>query len=512
MSRLEAAIATIVIPIDRPFSNFLFAEQNFEGSYPIRRLFSEARSRTCRTLVIEDVPATGVVADENDEIVRLWPDYKPAELKRLSFWKAPFTDIEAVRSIPPEHCFGYAILKHDRLLPRLDRWTIFEAVLSKYEHHHNYIPCGKPFRFLCGVTEFAVRGALYCQQNLLNKACAQVALRSACATYLGDPDVSYSKINSLAFEDGDDFTPWKGFDTPQVPRVLNGLGIPFFDFNYHANSEFRDSFPYQRLLYSGVESGTGGLVAFSMSGPGAGDVAHMIPVFGHTFNEDAWAPHAEGDYFNIGNSISYVPSDSWLTSFVVHDDNYGSDLCVPKGFLRRENAEYAVAFLPRGFGYNGLFAEFAASNYFYSLLPKLVKEENLWLKRLVAYCGKQKLILRVLPVTKSAYIDHLRTVQDWEFHVENPSTLTQLATIKPEKMWIIEVSLPDLFSTNLRKVGEVLLDATRPFSPKPDFDLFVMARFPEVYLFFEKMGSDGQPSFVRVPSDLQSHTELLVAR
>ena len=510
MSRLEAAKSAEVVSLDRPFSNFLFAEQRFQGSFPIRRLFSQARSHTCRTLVVEDVPATGVVDDENQEILRLWPDYKSKGVKRLSFWKTPFTSIEHVRGLSDADCFGYALLKRDICPSRnCDRWSIFEAVVSKYDHHHNYIPCAKPFMFRCGRLDFKVNGVLYCQQNCLNKACAQVALRSACATYLNDPDLSYSKINSLAFTADDDFTPWDGLNTPQVPRVLNGLNIPFFDFDYEANPSLRDPFPYQRILYSGVESGSGALVAFKMSGPGAGNVAHMIPVFGHTFNEDTWAPNAEGDYFNIGNAIRYVPSDSWMNSFVVHDDNYGSDLCIPKAFLRRENADYAVALLPRDFAYNGLFAEFAASDYFYSLLPKLAGVANPWLKRLVQYCVKQKLILRAVPISKTAYIDHLSHIRDWELHCENSETLDHLGTIEPDRMWMIEVSIPDLFSTNLRKIGEVLLDATRPFSAKVDFTLFVLARFPEIYFFFEKMNSDGTPSFVTVPSDFLSHTKLL---
>lgn len=38
---------------------------HFQGSFPIRRLFSQARSRGCKTLVLEKVSPSGAVADEN---------------------------------------------------------------------------------------------------------------------------------------------------------------------------------------------------------------------------------------------------------------------------------------------------------------------------------------------------------------------------------------------------------------------------------------------------------------
>jgi len=235
----------------------------------------------------------------------------------------------------------------------------------------------------------------------------------------------------------------------------------------------------------------------------------MIPCFGHTFNEDTWAPNAEGDYFNIGNSIRYISSDAWLSSFIVHDDNYGSNLCIPKGYLSRENAKYAVALLPKDFKYNGLFAEFAASGYFYSLLKQLADVQNPWMNRLLFYSSVQKLILRTVPIDKKGYLQHLSDIDDWEYQKENPKTLQYLKKIGPEKMWMIELSVPDLFSTNLRKIGELLLDATRPFTPQVDFTLFVLARVPGRYFFFDALDVGGTPRFVTVPSALLSHTGLL---
>ncbi|MFA6286153.1 MAG: hypothetical protein WC661_02115 [Opitutaceae bacterium] len=512
MSRLSHASKIDVVKIERPFSNFKFAEGRFGGGYPIRRLFSQARCRDCKTLVIEDVPAAAAVADENAEILELFPDYQMTGLVRLSFWKVAFTKPEDMAAIDGlKYCVGYALLKRDSCQSRkIDGWHIFESAVVKYDHDHNYNPTSKMVSFRAGPKEFEVPAVLYCQQNGLNKVCAQVGLRSICATYLGNFDLTYRQINDLAFVAPELREPWQGLKALQIPRVLKGLDIPYFEFDYGSNdAALREALPYQRVLYSGIEAGTGGLVAFKMSGPKAGTVGHIIPFFGHTFNEDTWVPNADGEYFKVGEQIRYIPSDSWLSSFIVHDDNFGSNLCIPKSYLKRENAQYVVALLPRGFVYNGLWAEIAASNYFYSLVNEIAGLPNPWLSRLLSYALESKLILRLVPVTQEGYLRHLSELEDWEFEREDSETLRQLKAIKPQHMWMVEVSVPDLFSTNKRKIGELLLDATRPFSEKTDFTLFVLARFPGCYLFFDKLDEQGQPQFIKVKSSIQSHTDVL---
>lgn len=515
MSRLSPANKIEVVDLRRPRSNFLFVEQNFQGSPPIRRFFSQARSRECQTLVMEDVPATGPVAEENQEIHELFPDHRMVALKRLSFWKPLFDKPEAMERLTSEDCFGYALLKYDvSVAHKVDKWHVFEAAIPKYDHGHNFNPCAKPIPFRAGPKEFQITAVLYCQQNGLNKACAQVSLRSLCATYLGDFDLTFRRINDFAFAGVNPRKPWEGLRAFQVPKVLDGLGVPYFEFDYQppANQPFRESFPYQRIVYGGIEAGAGALVAFTMSGPAAGTDGHMIPFFGHTFNEDTWVPNADNEYFNIGNAIRYIPSDSWLSSFIVHDDNFGSNLCIPKAYLRRDLAQYVVALLPRGYIYNGLFAEVAASNYFYSMLAQIAPgaSTNVWINRLITFALNRRLILRLVPVTRERYLQHLQDADDWERNREDSVTLTHLKTVKMSLMWMVELSVPDLFATNKRKIGEILLDATQPFSPKVDFNLLILARLPGSYYFFANQDAQGLPNFATVKSALESHTLLLL--
>jgi hypothetical protein len=516
MSRLAAPSNVEVVSVVRPFSNFDFADDRFQGSFPIRRLFSQARSRDCRTVVLEDIPAAGAVADENGEIKGLFPDHHMQALRRVSFWRSKFKKENKISAQDAGECIGFAILKHDgSASQQVDEWHVFESVVVQYPHQHNFLPCANDFEVRVAGSKFKMRGVLYCQQNGLNKACAQVALRSICATYLNEPNFTYRRINALAFRPGEPFTPGKGLNTRQILRVLDGLKIPYFDIYYPArpaHEKWRAKLPYQKVVYSGVESGSGALLAFTMAGPRASNVGHIVPVFGHTFNEDTWAPNAEGDYFRVGHKIRYIPSEAWLSSLIAHDDNFGSNLCIPKDFIHRKRADFAVALRPRGFEYPGFVAEIVASDYFYSMLPQLDGLPNRWMKRLRDYVSDRKLILRTVPNSRADYLTHLSAMEDWQEKRESPQTVKDIGSMLPERLWIVEVSIPDLFSTNKRKLGELLLDATRPYTGKGDYSFFVLARLPGVYAFFDRLDGRRHTRFLAVRSEIQTHTPVQSVR
>lgn len=130
MSRLAAPSKVEVVSVVRPFSNFDFADDRFQGSFPIRRLFSQARSRDCRTAVLEDIPAAGAVADENGEIKGLFPDHHMQALRRVSFWRSKFKKENEISKQDADECIGFAILKHDASASQqVDEWHVFESVI-----------------------------------------------------------------------------------------------------------------------------------------------------------------------------------------------------------------------------------------------------------------------------------------------------------------------------------------------------------------------------------------------
>lgn len=508
MPRCVAAEDFQIFQIQQPFSTFDFVEQHFQGSHPIRRLFSIARSQGARSLTLERIPATGILADENAEIAERVSDHSSSGCYRVSFWKQR---IEVIEKATDEACIGYAILKHDRSEAcKINDWHVFEAVMRKYPHHHNYVHAKASFSFSIHEVQFSIEGCLYAQQNALNKACAQVALKSLISTYKGEPDIYYRKINELAANDAKAFNPANGLTAKQIAAVLTGFNIPFVDYDYASNNNLMDLVPYRQVVYRGIENGTGALMGFSLKGNEPDPGRHIIPCYGHTFNEDSWAPHADVDYFHVGEEIRYTPSHAWMSSLIVHDDNFGANLCIPAAFIPKEQVQYAVELLPPDFTFSGQDAELIGSNYFYSIVYSLNDMNNLWLKRLFEYMHKGRLILRTVPITFTKYVQSLSTIKDWQGNVENNEIIDYLKTWPNGPCWLVEVSIPEVFSTNKRRIGEILIDGASNPNEKMDGKSFVLARMPGHYIFFNEMDSEG-PNFLNIRSSILSHVPLYSA-
>ncbi len=507
-----------IIPTSSPFSSFQFIEDNFDASHAVHRCFSLARSEGVQTLIVEDIDEAGLILDENQEIPTYVSDHKMTGLKRLSFWKPSFQRKVALKSKKNLDLIGYAILKKDYAPSRnYNQWHIFEAVFSKYPHQHNCVSRVPHNEIKVNGHLFQVNGVLYCQQNTLNKACAHVALRSLLSKRLQAGDIAYSTLNKLAYSiSTDPYNPATGLNVFQMRHILDTLKIPFMDVDYSEseknNPNVRDDFPYQKYLYAGVESGAGALLGFKLTGPKAGNGKHIIPFYGHTFNKDTWAPDADSSYFQIGTNVGYIPSESWTSSFIGHDDNFGPNFCVPRLYVKPEQAEYVVELLNDGLEYGGMQAEALTLTFLYSLLPKLyLYKNNPWIRRLVRDSSIQRVVLRALSVHKHEYLQHLSSISDWDNNMESSIITNMLKTLLPKKIWVIEISVPQLFPANERKLGEVVLNPFIPFDTKKpiNYNHFLFARVPELYFFVKEVVLN-KPEFLSVPSQVKSHTKVLV--
>jgi len=344
--------------------------------------------------------------------------------------------------------------------------------------------------------------------NSLNKACAQVALRSLCSLHVPLGEISYERINKAAATIPGPYDPKEGLSVQRIRAVLQEFGLGFSDIAYsEEDATVRSEFPYQNVIYSGIESGGGALLGFKMATRKTQH--HSIPFFGHTFNMDTWVANATLSYFRVGNRTKYMPSVTWLSSFIGHDDNFGSNFCVPRLFLKPTQVTYALAILPPGVKYDGVRAETIASDYLYSLKKdsNLANSTSAWVKRFYASSDKQEVILRAISISKKDYIKHLLEMEDWQGRRFRRS-IRNLGKFMREHLWMVEISLPELFPINKRKVGEIILDATKMPNPERDYEIFQFARFPSHFFFFLGKEKNGEPTFLHLPSRIKSHTEL----
>ncbi len=513
-----------LISFEQSFSSFIFVEERYgEENFAIRRLFSIARSHGARTLMVEPIEPAGIISDENDEIKRYAADYEMKGLERLSFWRSPLATLGA-NTFPERDCVGYAILKHDAVPSKgYDSWHVFEAVFEKYPDRHNCVPNPMKYSVLLGSGNVSLEGLLYAQQNTLNKACAQVALRSLISRIVLR-DVSYREINDFAQRvPSQNFNPSNGLSVEQIQAVLAGFRIHFRDIDYGStDNEYRDHHPYQKHIYAGVESGAGALLGFHFTGPavrmmesveGRRAPRHIIPFYGHTFNQDTWMPEADMAYFRVGESLGYIPSENWTSSFLGHDDNFGPCFCVPRLYISNYKVDYVAELLKPGIRFGGVQAEVLALSFLYSVLnwvsqtdrfTQIGLPQNTWLQRLVYNAQHQSIILRAVAIDRDEYIRHLSADKDWDQNIEDKSAINLLDG-SPNALWVVEVSIPQLFPANESKLGDIILNGEVALSDGHSSQAaFLIVRLPGCYF-----SAFSGPDFVTVPSRLTSHVPVI---
>lgn len=496
-----------------PFSCFDFIENRFGDYDSIRRVFSLARSTNAQALILETIPPQGIILEENEDILDLYPTYSNDGLLRISFWKKPVNRAD-IASLTNKDLIGYTVIKNDLIKETGSaHWHIFEAVFSKYPHDHNCVPRPKTYHLTVGSCSFEIKGLLFCQQNSLNKACAQVALRSLLSRILPDGDISYRRINELANTVMPGFNPGQGLSVPQIREILTVLGFKFNDVDYsNFDEQQKKELPYQKYAYAGLESGDGALVGFRLAGRELQEEAkHIIPIYGHTFNKDTWAPNADVSYFRIGEGVGYVPSESWTSSFLGHDDNFGPNFCIPRLYIENDKVDYVVEIFRPGILFGGLQSEAIALDLLYSILPNLTSSDNKWVLRLAEWTLRQQVVFRAQALSSTEYVKHLRKLRDWEGNKEDSELCKLFWQELPDYVWAVEISTPQLFPANKRKLGEIVLDATHGLTYEEESagnEVFIFARLPGIYLFGGKV-NNGSLGFTPVPSEIQSHTGLI---
>lgn len=501
--RLCTSSSSRVIPFGDSFSCFDFIEKEFGEDYPsIHRCFSLARSFESKTLVFEELSpcGEGIIYDENTELKTRYPNYSSKRLCRLSFWTKEFISLDDLEPSDEDFLIGYAIVKNDFIPSLKNDYHVFEAVFKKYSHKHNYIRKMPRFRVRVGKYFFYASGAMYAQQNGVSKCCAHVALYTVLANNLTEKEPSFSTmtriVNGLSKQE-------LGLNPDEIRKILDYYGIKYHDISYEPTSpSSKDTVPFNKLIYAGIESGGGALIGFQLSN---GD-GHIIPFFGHTFNKDTWVSEADLFYFKTG-LIEYSPSENWTSSFIGHDDNFGPNLCVPKLYLNSKQVSYVIEVLRPGVTFSGAKAEIIAYQQFYYILRFISEtsassDVNRWTRRVKNVFECHRVVLRTISLKKEDYLEHIRSIKDGDNHIEQKKILDILADYLPSFLWLTEFSLPQLFPANERKVGEIIIDATQKPDDNNSQELFLAARFPQ-YWFFP---SSENGAFLGVPSAFSSHT------
>ena len=490
-------------------------------------------------MVVESLGNPDDLREENEDLKQHSSDFAGSTAQRLSFFKKKFSTKRGLASAKDRDFIGYAILKADSALSFGRSGVIrrvYESVMASSRHDNNFIRGSQDWPCRVDGRQFKVNGYLYAQQNGVTNICAHVALRTAAARFHPAGDMSYREMNQLlGFDQVNKKT--EGLDLQQMVKVLEAAGATCFQADYSQANV--NAPPFQKYLYGSIESGYPAIIIFGTTA--ADGSLHAIPIFGHTFNQDTWVPNAEDSYFKVGEGTKYIPSESWLSMFVAHDDNWGSNYCIPRHYLQPWQTEeptptptpvpptnpvnpnpdengmenfvpsvaHIISTMPKGVKLNPLRAEVIGADFLFTILPQLPAENNPWAQRLLRYANKNQLVLRPYLLDPAEYTTHLAKIKDWHYKSIRSDLVSALKTnLTKERLWMIELSVPELFSANLRKVGEVLVRAEILPTEDRDFGSFVLARLPGYFALFDG-GTPSSPNFQFIPSGAEGHVELI---
>lgn len=511
MSDLRGTLAISspqLVNVSRPFSNFSFIAEKFGFGRPIHRIFSQIRFLEAQTLIIEQIASVGFSADDDLDLKEAGHVLIDEPLIRLGFFTKKFEKIEELSSVEDDDFIGYVILKKTATKSG-PRFKIFESVLKRTKFKNNYIHRMKRYNVNIGGKFFNVAGVIYGQQNGITNVCAHVALRTCLSLAIPAGDFSYRKMNKILSDSGMPFDGG-GLSKEQILKIIESQGIKY----RVLETEVDDiKMPYQAYLYSSIESGYPALLGFSFEFESEGKKEkqyHIIPVFGHTFNQDTWVPNAERSYFKIGKDTRYIPSEAWVSTYICHDDNFGSNFCLPRLYLSSD-ALTVIALRPKEAEYDGIDAEAVALDYLNTLIEKIAEEEKPagWMERLI--WAVQKLggwvVLRASFVSCEEYIEHLKLLKGWDYKTIPQAVIVELSSGLPSYLWIVEISLPEIFSANRRKLGEIVLNATIPLSSGKDLSAFLFARI--LNKVFGLRFEDSKMKLVTLDiAEIDTHTDL----
>lgn len=523
LARSSTSKSYTILSIKQPFSFFDFVDSYSGGLHPLRRLLSQVRLLGGKTMVVEEVGKADDIEEENDDIRKIHPKFTESKSVRLSFFSKPFSTKRGLTSADNKEFIGYAIIKTD-VISSSKKTRIYESVIHPSKRPNNCIRGAQ--KWACSIlnNKFIVNGYLYAQQNNITNVCAHVALRTAAARYHKNGDMSYREMNNIVGIDHVNKKVNKGLTSIEMVKILEAAGANCFVGDF--TGTLRASAPFQKYLYGSIESGFPAIIFFGTTY--SSNSFHAIPVFGHTFNEDTWAPNADFSYFKIGSRTRYVPSESWLSMFIAHDDNWGSNFCIPRRYLHTkrictklgknplpcpmetEGVAYVISTMPKSVKMRPIDAEVIAADYLLTMLPQIPAIQNPWYERLKKYANMDMLVLRPIIITPDDYTRHLYDVRDWNGKNIRRDIIEDLKMyLQDEFYWLIELSIPELFPANRRKVGEILIRAKTSSGQGRNMKNFVIARLPSHFALYESGGSS-KPKYQFIPSGVASHVELYI--
>jgi hypothetical protein len=344
---------------------------------------------------------------------------------------------------------------------------------------NNYYHVGSEIEIVVAGRNFGVEAAYFCQQNGINGVCGHAVTRMALWNIASFPQtITNADINRIVRKLQGRRVGFQrtSFDIAALEAVCKEYGVRIVSYD----CALPDISPYE-YAYLLVESGIPAIIAFvTECEPNGKEMLHVLPVIGHTMNTDEWYPAALDRYKNLsrqglrgGPHPDHLSSVEWVPHLIVHDDLLGPYLCLdscafPTVLHRNEQqipgrVKTVIGLLDKtqDVSEHPFVVQDVAAGFFWGMLPQVLeKVQGPWGKRLREMeWSPTQVVLRTQIITKDHYLEHLKAATDHEGRESGLSQADErlLKTQLDPIMWMTEITIPNLYVVNKRKLGEILL-------------------------------------------------------
>lgn len=479
-------------------SFFELIETIWEGpnDQPFHRFCTLMRKMNALSYVHEELILNQELLDEREMLrINLKSNDVDIIAERLTFFASLPLSLEwgDKKQLPENHILGYAVIVKVMesaqhivtfmlesvvrppsvvFLPQ-DNDIFIEAITNYYLHN------SRSFETILGTHEesrtFSFTGSFFAQQNGLTSVCAHAALRTALNS---SGMLNVKKLTNKYINDSlnlSDCNPRGGLNTEQMKQVVQNLKLHFHIANFLENTTVE----YDHFMYPSLESGFPTILGLEWwDANSKSRSGHVVTVLGHTMNSDRWEPEARRGYGNYP-IIPYIPTSEWCCHYIISDDNYGMYGTLPTETLRNfivptknpnQHVSMAISIVPNNVTLPGYHAEQLAmykANYLVNNVS--LSQDRKWHERMR---GKH-LVCRTLLLAKDDYLEHIRN-HNGKITTEQNEYFDDL----PEYVWVSEVSLPNIFTGNKHKLGDVVICANATAQQHINGESMALAWFP----------------------------------
>lgn len=489
------------------FIHKLWKTQN-SNYLPLHRICTLARKQGAASLIIETAFGVDSVDNEVTYLDKSQGSGGAAEAVKVTFFRE-CDHSHDISKVPEDAVIGQVIFVNYRRPNESDfgKSYVFEAIFhpprlpaasgGSDRLLNNFVRAEKQFDFIARGRTFGLKAIYYCQQNSITHVCAHACLRMALNTISSGQDlVSGESINtSMNIQDPD-----KGLNVKNIVDFIaqSGQGHAIVhDCNGRAAEH------YVSIIASHVQSGHATLLVFTTATQvGSPPEEHVVYVSGYTHNTDEWHPQAIPAYSGPA-SAPYRQSSLWIDHFVIHDDNFGPYYTLSARALevdKNVKARWVIAIAPENIIMNAVGAELASSTVLKNLLRSLATlASNQWFDYITT--RNNSFVLRPILIEKQEYLAHLLASKGHDSSAIDQQSLDKFKSA-PEYFWMVEFSMPSLYTGNHTKLGEVIIDAFN-VNPASLVDSVLFMRLPGLVIDFKTPGGASWSDF-----PMTSHTLL----